>query len=284
VLDDGTLSRRDTFLVIGALVLLTVLSGLNSLPSLLALYDTAEPWGRFISGTALRFVVTIAFTLMPPALWLALGAMRRRVGIPMLAGEPSKSASNDMLIAGLGLGGIIFAMTHLDSIVLQGGMPRTPTTVLDQVLPVLAGIADIPAKVLMLVATTGIPLLVVAGLTPRWSIRALMAAAIVALLGLMTWSAAPAGDVDPAMVALLIASTMIVWIAIAVWGTRSAWSWIVAALSYLGLAGLRNAAYGPVWQERGAGALTLLVASALVALIAWRAARPRATEGSLTRI
>jgi hypothetical protein len=39
------------------------------------------------------------------------------------------------------------------------------------------------------------------------------------------------------------------------------------------LGGLRNVAYGPVWQARGAGALTVLVASALVALIARRATR-----------
>ena len=62
-------------------------------------------------------------------------------------------------------------------------------------------------------------------------------------------------------------------IALVVWGTLSAWSWIVAALAYQGLGGLSNVAYGPVWQARGAGALTVLVAFALVALIARRATR-----------
>jgi len=64
-------------------------------------------------------------------------------------------------------------------------------------------------------------------------------------------------------------------IALVVGGTRSAWSWIVAALVYQALASLREAAYGPVWQARGAGILRLLVASALVALVARRAARTR---------
>ena len=76
------------------------------------------------------------------------------------------------------------------------------------------------------------------------------------------------------MLVLFIASAVaVVSIALVVWGSLAAWSWIVAALAFQGLGGLRNAAYGPVWQDRGAGALTLLVASALVALIARRAAR-----------
>ena len=198
----------------------------------------------------------------------------------MLAGEPSRSASKDMLIAGLGLGGIIYAMTQLDALVPRGGMPRTPTTVLNEVSPLLAGIADIPTNALMMVAVAGIPLLVVAGLTPRWSLRALSAAAIVALVGALVWSSGSASDVDPTKATLVIASVAVVSIALVAWGTLSAWSWIVAALAYQGLGGLRNAAYAEVWQERGAGALKVLVASALVALIARRAARTR--RGSLT--
>jgi membrane protease YdiL (CAAX protease family) len=275
VLDDGTLDRKDTFILIGVLVLLATLSSLNSLPSRLFSYGTAEPWGSFIGTTALGIVVVIPLTLFVLGLWLALGAMRRRVGIPMLAGEPSRSASSDMLIVGLGLGGIIYAMTHLDALVPRGGMPRTPTTMLNEVSPLLAGIADILTNALLIVAVVGIPLLVVAGLTPRWSLRALMAAAIVALLGAVAWSVGSASDVDPARPMLVIAGVAVVVIALVVWGTLSAWSWIVAALAYQGFAGLRNAAYGPVWQDRGAGALTLLVASALVALIAHRAARTR---------
>jgi membrane protease YdiL (CAAX protease family) len=273
LLNDGTLDRKHTLLAIGGLVLLAILAGLNALPSLLASYDTSEPWDRFLGGTALRFATTIAFAMVPAALWAALNAMRRRVGIPMLAGEPSRSVSGDMLIAGLGLGGLNYAMTQADDLIRRSGMPRAPTTALDQALPVLAGIPDIPAGVLMVVALTGIPLLVVVGLTPRWNLRVLMAAAIVVLMGVAVWAGSQAGDVGPAVVGVVIASTAVAWIALAAWGTRSAWSWIVAVLSFFGLAGLRNAAYGFVWQERVAGALTLLVASVLIALIARRAAR-----------
>jgi len=158
------------------------------------------------------------------------------------------------------------------------GYSLSPASSVDRTLAaraLLAGIADIPTNALLIVAVVGIPLLVVAGLTPRWSLRALMAAAIVALLGAVAWSVGSASDVGPARVTLVIASAAVVVIALVVWGTLSAWSWIVAALAYQGFAGLRNAAYGPVWQDRGAGALTLLVASALVALIARQVARTR---------
>jgi hypothetical protein len=63
-------------------------------------------------------------------------------------------------------------------------------------------------------------------------------------------------------------------IALLIGGTRSAWSWLVAAFFYQSLTGVRNAAYAPVWQERGAGALVALVAAGLIAIMAQRAARP----------
>lgn len=282
VLDDGTLDRRTTIIVLAALVGLTTLSNLNSLPSQLFRYDTAEPWGSFIGTTALGLVVVIPLMLIVLAIWLALGAMRRRVGIPMLGGEPSPSASRDMLIAGLGLAGFAFTMSQIGALVPQAGMPRTPGTALNDVFPALSGIVDIPSTALMTVAVLGIPLLVVAGLSQRWSLRALMAASIVVLLGAILWSFGPATDVDPFRATLVIALLAMVSIAFVVWGSVAAWSWIVAALAYQGLGGLRNAVYGYVWQERVAGVLTLLIASGLVAHIARRATR--APQGSLTSI
>ena len=101
-----------------------------------------------------------------------------------------------------------------------------------------------------------------------------MAVTIGALLGIAMWSMGPS-EVDAMRVALVIARAVVVVVAIAVWGSLAAWSWIVAALAYLALGSLRMAAYGAVWQERGAGALTLLAASALIVLIARRTARAR---------
>jgi len=275
LLNDGMLDRRDTYILLGTLVVLATLSSLNSLPSKLFKYDTAQPWGTFIGTTALGFVVLIPAILILFGLWLALGAMRRRVGIPMLAGEPSRSASSDKLIAGLGLGSVIFAMNQLGAVVQRAGMPETPTTVLSEAFPLVAGITDVPMIAMMTVVTIGITFLVVAGLTRRWSLRALMAAAIVALLSGAVWSLGPASDSDPGRVAMAFARVALVLVAVAVWGSLAAWSWLVAVLAYLGLDALRNAVYGAVWQERGAGALTLLVTAALIVFIAERTARAR---------
>ena len=259
------------------MIVLAVLSGLNSLPSELFSYDTAEPWSRFVGMTILALVRSIPFALIVLGLWLVLDAMRRRVGIPMLAGEPSRSASKDMVIAGLGIGGIVYAMTHpLNVFALRGVMPRTPTTVLNQALPALAGIPDLPMSTVMIVALVGIPLLVVAGITQQKMMRALIAVIALALIGVVGWSIDP--DADPLGVALVIASLAAVSVAFVAWGTLSAWSWVVAALAYQSLSGLRGAAYGATWQDRAAAAILVLAAGALIALIARRAARGRVQE------
>jgi membrane protease YdiL (CAAX protease family) len=275
LVDDGMLGRRDTYILLSTLVVLATLSSLNSLPSKLFKYDTAQAWSSFIATTVLGVVVLIPAVLILFGLWLVLSAMRRRVGIPMLAGEPSRSASNDMLIAGVGLGGVLFATSRLTTLVPRVWMPDTPTTALGDVFPLLAGVLDVPMIVMMTVATFGIPLLVVAGLSRSWGLRALMVAGLVTLTGGAVWALAPASDVHPWAAVLAIARVAVVSVAVAVWGPLAAWSWLVAALAVLGLSSLRLAAYGVVWQERGAGVLTLLVAAALIVLITRRAARAR---------
>jgi hypothetical protein len=285
VVNDGTLDRKQTLILVSVLFLLAVLSGLNGLPAQLFRYDTTDPWGNFIGKTALSFVLSIPLILLILGLWLALGAMRRRVGIPMLAAEPSREASNEMLIVGLGLGGVFYAMTNLDALFPRPGIPPTPTTMLNEVFPMLGGVPGIPGTTLLAIAFTGIPILVVAGLTRRWSLRALCIVAMMALLGASAWSSGAANDADPVRVTLAIASLAVLAIGIVVWGSRSGWSWLVAALAYGALGALRNAAYGPVWQARVAGAFTALVASGLIVLIVNRVARGRRpAEGSLTQV
>jgi hypothetical protein len=192
----------------------------------------------------------------------------------MLVGPPSRSARNDILIAGFGLGSIFFIISQLDSYVPGGGMPRTPTTALNELFPLLGGVLDMPTSTLMGVAMVGIPFLVVAALTQRWSLRVLMASVFVALMLALAWStSAGTTEINPVRAALAIAGLASLALALVFWGGLAAWSWIIAALGYQGLGGLRNAAYGAVWQDRAAGALTLAVALAVVVTIARRIAR-----------
>jgi membrane protease YdiL (CAAX protease family) len=271
IVDDGKLDRKDTIALIGVLTLLAMLSALNSLPSRLYQYDTARSWGNFVAATVLGFLGLIPLALIVVGLWLALNSVRRRAGIPMLDGPPSGPTANAMLSVGVGLGGILFALARPDALSLGAAMPRMPTTSLNDLSPLFTGIPNIPMITLVSVAIVGIPLLAVAALSRRWSLRALMIALFVALLAVVGLSGSPVTDVRPVGVALAGVGVVIVAIGLIFGGSRSAWSWVVAALFYQALTGLRNAAYAPVWQQRGGGALTILVAGALIAVVAQRA-------------
>jgi hypothetical protein len=264
---DGVLDRRTRLLLIGALILLATLGALNSLPSQLYSYDTEQPWSTFVGFTALGFVGPVVIALMVVGLLLFLQALRRRVGIPMLAGGSARSARTEMLIAGLGLGGVIYAATSLDTLIPSADMPSAPSTALNDFFPVLSGLAEIPASAIVAVTVVGVPMLVVVGLTTRRITRALIIAAIVVLLAAIAFSIGRTVDVDAARLTLFVASMIAVILAITAWGRLAAWSWIIAALSYQALGGLRGGVYGPEWQARGAGALTVLVAIALIALV-----------------
>jgi hypothetical protein len=268
LMQDGMLDRRETFVLIGALVVLAVLGDLNSLPSTLFSYDTAEPWSRFLGTKALGFVSAIPLSLVVLGLWLALGALRRRVGIPMLAGPASRATSNEMLIAGLGLGGLVYTMSRISELVPSKGIPHAPSTLLNEAVPMLGGVAALPAATLAIVALLGIPILVVAGITRKWTLRGFIAAVMLALFVSMMLAKAPANDVEPLRLILLVAMMAVVAVASYMWGTLSAWSWIVAALVQQGLGGLRQAVHAPTAQERVADALLLGFACLLIALIA----------------
>jgi hypothetical protein len=269
-LHDGLLDRQQTFVVVGALAVLAALERLSSLPSTLFSYDTSEPWSRFLGTIALGFVAVIPLALLVLGMWLVLGALRRRVGIPMLGGPPSPSASNDMLIGGLGLGAITYAMLRLDALVQRGGLPHVPTTSLDDVVPLLSGIAGIPQATMMMVAVVAIPILVVAGITPKWTVRALIAAVATVVLVTASVAFAPPTDADPVRLILLVATVCVVSWAVYAWGALGAWTWIVGALVFEGLSGVRQAVYAPTVYERGAGLLSAFVVGALIVLIARR--------------
>jgi hypothetical protein len=275
-LDQRVLDRRASFWLIAGLFVLATVSSLNSLPSQLSSYDTAEPWSTFIGTTALGFLQAVVFPLLVVALLYVLDALRRRLGIPMVPAGPGTSARTDILIMGFGLGGGIYAIRALDTLIpAADAMPSIPGTNLDDLVPFIAGVPDIPATVIGGVAMLGIPILVVAGLTRSRAWRALIGAIVLGLIAAITWSFTPGDDVDPYGLALLIPTFVVVAAAVRAWGARSAWAWFVAALFYQDLQGLGNAVYGPEWQTRVAGLLSVLAATTLMALIVRRAERPR---------
>jgi membrane protease YdiL (CAAX protease family) len=261
LLDDGAMSRGQTLAFLGGLAVLAVLDRLQSLPTQLFSYDTSEPWGRFVGTTLLGFVAAVPIALFVLGVWLTLGALRRRVGVPLV--PASDSPQRDMLVSGLGLGALVYAAARFDSLVPSSGLPRIPTTMLDAALPMLGGVAGIPAAALMTAAVVAIPILVVAGIASRWSVRALIAAAMAALVLVLAVNAAPPGESDPTRLVGLVVGVALVALAVRAWGTSSAMSWLVAALGFQALSGLRLAVYAPTVQERVAGALAMIVSAAL---------------------
>jgi membrane protease YdiL (CAAX protease family) len=271
VLHDGVLSRRQTFAFLGGVAALAALDRLQGLPTQLFSYDTSEPWSRFVETTLLGFVAVVPTALFVLGVWMTLGALRRRVGVPMV--PTSDSPSGDMLVSGLGLGAMVYAAARFDSLVPSSGLPRIPTTMLDHAIPMLGGVAGIPTAALMMAAVIAIPILVVAGLSSRWTLRALIAAVMVALIGVLAVSVAPPGESDPARLIGLVVGVALVALAVRAWGTSSALSWVVAALGFQGLSGLRLAVYAPTVSERIAGGLALLIAGILIAVVARYVAR-----------
>ncbi|MEA2705377.1 MAG: hypothetical protein QOH22_165, partial [Gemmatimonadaceae bacterium] len=115
--------------------------------------------------------------------------------------------------------------------------------------------------------------------------RALLASVLFVLLLVLAWATSSGQvDINPIRVVLAMAGLALSVAALVVWGGVAAWSWIVAALAYQGLGGIRNAAYGAVWQERLAGALSFIFAVALLTLIARRITRAQPVGDGLTHI
>ena len=270
LITDGVLDKRTSIMLLGAVAALSLIGRLNGLPSTLFSYDTSEPWSRFLVSTAAGFLSVAAVSMFVLGSWLALGALRRRVGIPMLADPASRSASGDMVAAGVGLGAAFFAMSRLVALVQLSGvpsMPHAPTTLLNSALPWLGNTPDLLTAAILNVAYLGISILVVAGITRRLTLRVLIVAIVFGLVAGIAIAAAPADQTDPLEAALLVLRILGIAAALFYWGRRSAWSWIVAALVFEALNGLRLAVYAPTGQEQLSGALTILAAWALVWLM-----------------
>ena len=274
VVNDGQLDRRASILFVVALSMLGILDQLNGLPSSLASYDTSEPWGRFLGTTAMGFVSVIPMSLFVLGVWLAMSALRRRVGIPMLSND-----RRETLVAGLGLGAMSFVAVGLPALVARGEVPPTPSTTLGLAVPMLDHLAGMPSSTLMMVAVAAIPVLVLLGSSARWRVRLLILGVALGL-GVAALALAPSsGAVNPARVAAGVGALGLVALAIYLWGGVSAAAWVVAALATQALGGLRDAVYAPTSQEQVAGVLTLLVGLGLVVIIA-RVCHPERSEGS----
>ena len=184
----------------------------------------------------------------------------------MLPGEPSRSTSRNVLIAGVGLGALSFIGTRLGELFPPQGMPRAASTLLDSGFPLFAEAFGIPGRALMMVAIIGIPLLTVAALSHRRLMRALMLSGACVLAFAAIAAQAPPEGASAAGGGLFAMGLLLVALAVGIWGTLSGWSWVVAALTFLTFGALRQTVYAPTHVEQGAAVLAVLVAVGLSAL------------------
>jgi hypothetical protein len=276
LLADGALDTRASLAIIGTLWALGIAQALNALPRTLFAYDTAVPWRTFVATAAVGVVVTVFPALIVYALWLLVGALRRRVGIPLAPGALAEGR-NDALLAGLGLGGTLALVELLAPLATAGGIPEPPQTLLDLALPWLGTALSTPVAAIVGTAVFAIPALVIAGLSARRSVRAVLVVLALALLGGVTLSAGGAHPAHAVVGAVFaVAALAAAGGAVARWGTVCAWSWVIALLTERAIRALREAWRAPTAPEHVAGVLSVVVAMFLVCVLA------RLTHGGTT--
>jgi hypothetical protein len=265
VLDDGRLNRRATLIALGGLALLGIAGGLNGLPRVLAQYDTAVPWTNFVGMNIVGMLVVAVEAVVAYGFWLALDTLRRRVGVRLFP-EPTPRGRRDLLLAGLGIGAVA-TLAELLRPLVPAGVPAAPTTLLGSAFPALSPALSIPLDVVMAAAGLGIPLLVIAGVSKRASVRALVAALLfLPMLGIFL-ALAPEGANLWARGAVFTAGTFAsVWLWLRYWAPLCAWSWIMAGLVASGVEALRRTVHAPTPIEHVAGAVALAATLGLVAL------------------
>lgn len=276
LVDDGNLTRQQTMWLIGALIVVSTLSSLNSLPSALFGYDTTEPWTRFVGTRALGFISVVPLALFIYAICVATNALRQRVGIPMRPRVATGNGVREMLAAGLGLAGVVYFASALPALAPSRGIPRIPSTSLDDAIPALSGVVSLPVGMLIGVVGAAIPFLVIGGMTRRWNFRVLLGIALVAPALAAAIAVAPPGETTGLRIGLSVAMVVAIAVALYAWSTVSALSWLVAALGMRALTALHEATYAPTGETRLEHVLALVAASVLIVWIARWATRESA--------
>ncbi|HSA55692.1 MAG TPA: type II CAAX endopeptidase family protein, partial [Gemmatimonadaceae bacterium] len=265
LLHDG-LARGTAVSLAVLLGVFLIAESIQDLPRVLLGYDTSVPWDRFLGRTSLGIGLSLVGVFLVVALWLLLNALRRRVGIPLVARNPDATAGNETVLTGLGLGSALVLIQQVGAWGVEPAIPAAPSTLLDQIAPVFAHGVSLGAGSAISVPVLAIPLLAVLGGLSRRSRTLLLALVALALLAFV---ASPAGDrlreSGAAGLGVALGAPVALFFALRRWGGVSVASWVVAALVVHALDALRLVRHAPTLIERGAGVVSL----ALTGLLTW---------------
>ncbi len=268
VLDDEALGRKASLAVVGFLTVTAAAAALDALPSRLFSYDTAIPWSNWMAINVVATLGAVVPALIALGLWLSLGALRRRVGVPLLPSGPRHG--RDVLLAGLGLGAMFTILRLALAASRRSVVPGAPGTTLGEAVPLLTHALSIPTGVVFTVTFVAIPALVVAGIGRRPWTRTAAAVALLTPLLAVALALAPVGASPIARTAevtgaLVVAAGVSVWL----WAPYCAWAWLLAGLTDAGFGAIRTAFHAPTGVERAAGVVSLATVIGLAVLL-WR--------------
>jgi hypothetical protein len=260
------MSRRAVVLALAIISLLIAASALNDFPASLLDYDTAEPWSSFITSNVVGVIGGSVFMLLlVSGTWLALNALRRRLGIPVFAPTAVGDKRNGALLAGAAMGSV-FAIFGIVLPLVTPGLPSPPATSLASAVPVASQLLALPQFVLLLVPVVAIPLLLIAALAREWRSRALLGLVLAALLAgaMLPASMEP---VTPLGIVARLSALVAILLAIRTWGSLHAASWIAAAVSADALFAARNALHSANSVDAWTHVIGVIAAAGVLALV-----------------
>ncbi|MGI8618968.1 MAG: hypothetical protein ACR2L6_07735, partial [Gemmatimonadaceae bacterium] len=266
VIEETGMSRRAVVLALAIISLLIAVSALNDFPASLLEYDTAEPWSSFITSSVVGVIGGSVFLLLlVSGAWLALNALRRRLGIPVFAPTAVGDKRNGALLAGAAMGSV-FAIFGIVLPLVTPGLPSPPATSLASAVPVASQLLALPPFVLLLVPVVAVPLLVIAALARGWRSRLLLG---LVLLALLSGAMLPASmePLTPLSIAARLSALVAIIVVVRTWGSMSAASWIAAALSAYALFAARNALHSSNSVDAWTHVLAVIAAAGALVLV-----------------
>lgn len=266
LIDETGISRRTAGLALAIAVALIVASALNDFPAAIFEYDTAETWSSFITSSIVGVVAGGVFLLLlVSGLWLALNALRRRIGIPILAPPAAGQTRSAALLAGAALGSV-FAISGIVLPLLTSPLPSPPATSLASAVPVASQLLALPLFVVPLVPAVAIPLLLVVALARGWRSRLLLAVVLLALLsGVMLPRSMD--SVTPISIVATLAALVAIILAVRTWSSPGVASWITAGITAFALFAARNALHAANSVDTSAHVLGLVAAAGALAFV-----------------
>jgi hypothetical protein len=259
--------RRWFLVMLLAFGLTSLALSLQSLPTAMALYDTAVPWSTFIASMAGTQLVSLVAVFVIAAFWMLANGMRRRAGIPLVAGPCAAGGWSHDLIAALLLGSVPVLARVVSRLTAGEGMAVAPGTTLDVIAPVLMpALGVLPSAVSLLLAAS-IPALALTMLAEKRAARLAGVVAFLVLAGgaLLAMRFTGESNVSVIDIALALVRGALIVLVIAAFGRVSVLSWFLGALCFTTLGIVPAILHAPTGIERLGALLATLVAALLIA-------------------